>query len=86
MRDALKNVPERASVGDELQQIAKLATTIAEKLEIADQVKAVRAFQEAEIQASRNVIDSFRNSVKVFSELFPQKSEDELFAKTAKTK
>lgn len=74
VRDVLKKMGNNApgeSVGDELQQIAAIADRIASKLAITDQVKSYRAMQEARVEASRNMNESFRNAMKVFREMLP---------------
>ena len=79
VRDLLKCMPTegRADVGDELQQVADLSRTIAEKLEVADLVQAIRHMQETRVEGDKALNDSFNEAIKAFENMGKKYSEED---------
>ena len=70
VRDLLKHMGYDApgeGVGDELQQIANLAKTVATKLGINKQTDALLALQEAHLESDKAVAEAFAKTIDVFA-------------------
>jgi hypothetical protein len=78
IRDLLEYMPPegRADVGDELQQVADLSKAIAEKLEIAPQVQAIRNMQEAKLQSDKALRKSYDEAIISFKNMGRKDGEE----------